>query len=133
LPWGEQVSAEELQAIRATVEQFIACSNAGEPLRIYGLYTDAYLHRLLGRERPVIDEARYHALATPIPAEEGQGAELVEIRGARDIVATGQLGALVTIVYPSVPDPKVFFFTFRSIGETLLIDDILGEFTFSLP
>mgnify|MGYP002682752023 CR=1 FL=1 len=51
---------------------------------------------------------------------------------ARD-PATGQLGALVTIAYPSVPEPKTFFFTFRAVDGNLLIDDILGEITFSLP
>ncbi len=133
LPWGEPVSTDDLVAIRQTVEQFIACSNAGEPLRVYALYTDTYLQRLLSRERPVIDADRYNALATPIPAEAGTGAELIEISGARRIVMTGQLGALVTIAYPSVPEPKTFFFTFRSIDGALRIDDILGEITFSLP
>lgn len=133
LPWGEQIDAEDQAAIRQTVEQFIACSNAGEPLRVYALYTDAYLQRLLSRERPVIDGDRYDALATPIPAEAGTGAELIGISGARRIVMTGQLGALITIAYPSVPEPKTFFFTFRSIDGCLRIDDILGEITFSLP
>lgn len=133
LPWGEQVSADELTAIRQTVEQFIACSNAGEPLRVFGLYTDAYLQRLLSRERPVIDPGKYNALATPFPADPDSGAQLVEIKGTRRIVATGQLGALITIAYPSVPEPKTFFFTFRMIDGALQIDDILGEITFSLP
>jgi hypothetical protein len=133
LPWGEQVSAEQLAAIRATVEQFIACSNAGEPLRVFALYTDAYLQRLLNRERPVINRDRYDALATPVPVNAGSGAVLREITGARTIVMTGQLGALVTITYPSVPEPKTFFFTFSQVDGELRIDDILGELTFSLP
>ena len=133
LPWGEQVSLEDLLAIRATVDQFIACSNTGEPLRVYGLYSDAYLQRLLARDRPLIDAERYDSLATPVPAEAANGATLVEIRGARNILATGQLGAIVTIAYPSVPEPKTFFFTFRYIDGDLRIDDILGELTFSLP
>ncbi len=120
-------------AIRATVDQFIACSNAGEPLRVFALYTDAYLHRLLVRERPQIDVARFQSLATPMPAGADASAELIEISGARDIVANGQLGALVTIGFPSVPEPKTFFFTFRMIDGRLMIDDILGELTFSVP
>lgn len=133
LPWGEQVSLEDLLAIRATVDQFIACSNTGEPLRVFGLYSDAYLQRLLARDRPLIDAERYDSMATPVPAEAANGATLVEIRGARNILATGQLGAIVTIAYPSVPEPKTFFFTFRYIDDDLRIDDILGELTFSLP
>jgi hypothetical protein len=133
LPWGEQVSGDEAAGIRRTVEQFIACSNAGEPLRVFSLYTDAYLQRLLSRERPVIDPDRYEALATPVPVEANEGAVLVEITGARKIMATGQVGALITIAYPSVPEPKTFFFTFSESDGVLLIDDILGEITFSLP
>ena len=133
LPWGEQIGAEDQAAIRSTIEQFIACSNAGEPLRVYGLYTDAYLQRLLSRERPAIDHDRYNALATPMPAEASAGAELIEISGARRIVMSGQLGALITLAYPSVPEPKTFFFTFQWIDDSLQIDDILGEITFSLP
>jgi hypothetical protein len=133
LPWGEQVSGDEAAQIRGTVEQFVACSNAGEPLRVFSLYSDDYLQRLLSRERPMIDSDRYGTLATPLPVDSGAGAVLIEITGARKIMATGQLGALVTIAYPSVPEPKTFFFTFRSIDGALLIDDILGEITFSLP
>ena len=133
LPWGEQVAADDLIAIRGTVEQFIACSNLGEPLRVLALYTDDYVQRLLARERPLIDQARYDGLATPMPVEPDSGAVLTGISGARRIVATGQLGALVTITYPSVPEPKTFFFTFRWIGDSLRIDDILGEITFSVP
>ena len=81
----------------------------------------------------MIDAEQYDSLATPVPAEAANGATLVEIRGARNILATGQLGAIVTIAYPSVPEPKTFFFTFRYIGDDLRIDDILGELTFSLP
>ena len=75
---------------------------------------------------------RYAALATPMPADPGSGAALVEITGGRRM-ADGRLGALVTIAYPSTPQPKTFFFTFLPAGDRVLIDDILGELTFSLP
>lgn len=133
LPWGEQVSGDDLAAIRHTVEQFIACSNAGEPLRVFALYSDDYLQRLLSRERPLINVDRYGALATPMPADSDAGARLIEITGARKIMLTGQLGAVVTLAYPSVPEPKTFFFTFRRIDGELRIDDILGEISFSVP
>jgi hypothetical protein len=136
LPMGEPLRPEEQILIEQTVDQFIACSNAGEPLRVYSLYTDRYLQRLLSGERPPLDADRYEALATPMPAEPGSGAELVEITGGRRIADIGQrFGALVTIDFPATPQPKTFFFTFLPEGDRdrLLIDDVLGELTFSLP
>jgi hypothetical protein len=132
LPMGEPLRPGEQIMIEQTVHLFIACSNAGEPLRVYQLYSDRYLQRLLGAERPRIDAVRYDALATPVPAAPGAGAELVEITGGRRMV-DGRLGALVTIDFPSTPQPKTFFFTFLVESERLLIDDVLGELTFAVP
>lgn len=132
LPMGEPLRPQEQILLEAVVDQFIACSNSGEPLRVFSLYTDRYLQRLLSAERPPFDADRYDALATPMPAEPGGGAELVEITGGRRM-ADGRLGALVTIAFPAIPQPKTFFFTFLPEGERLLIDDILGELTFALP
>lgn len=132
LPRGEQLRVSELVLIEETVHRFITCSNAGEPLRVYALYSDDYLQRLLAYERPLIDRARYDALATPVPAAPDGGATLVEITGGRRMVDL-RYGALVTIAYPSLPQPKTFFFIFRLDGERMLIDDVLGELTFSLP
>jgi hypothetical protein len=134
LPMGEPLRPEEQIQIEQTIHLFIACSNAGEPLRVYGLYTDRYLQRLLSGERPPLDADRYDALATPMPADEGSGATLVEITGGRRIADTDRrLGALVTIAFPATPQPKTFFFTFLPEGDHLLIDDVLGELTFALP
>jgi hypothetical protein len=129
---GEPLNIEQYGLIEQTMEQFIACSNAGEPLRVYGLYTDRYLQQLLSLERPAIDQARYDQLATPIPAAPGEGAHLIEIAKQRKLLDT-RLYAEVTITYPSVPVPKTFVVLFVQTTDGLLIDDIMGELTFSLP
>jgi hypothetical protein len=129
---GEPLNYDQLTLIQSTVRRFIDCSNAGEPLRVYALYSDRYLQQMLSLERPAIDRSRYDALATPVPAQPGDEATLVTIEGGRRL-ADGRLGAEVTIAYPSIPMPKTFFFTFVMTDDGLLIDDILGELTFSLP
>jgi hypothetical protein len=131
-PIGEPIDSNQVAQIHDTIERFIDCSNSGEPLRVFALYTDRYLQQLLSIERPAIDRARYDSLATPTPAKPGEGAVLVSIdREMRHL--DGRLGAEVTITYPSIPTPKTFVFTFVVNGEQILIDDILGELTFALP
>jgi hypothetical protein len=129
---GEPLTVDQLTSIETTVRRFIDCSNAGEPLRVYALYSDRYLQQMLSLERPTIDQARYDALATPMAAQPGDVATLIDIEAGRRL-ADGRLGAEVTITYPSVPTPKTFFFTFVATDRGLLIDDILGELTFALP
>lgn len=129
---GEPLTLDQLSSIQATVRRFIDCSNAGEPLRVYSLYSDRYLQQMLSLERPAIDQNRYDALSTPVPAQPGEEVLLVSIEGGRRL-ADGRLGAEVTITYPSIPMPKTFFFTFVVTDNGLVIDDILGELTFALP
>ena len=118
--------------MQKAIDRFVACGNAGEPLRVYALYSDAYLLSLLSRERPLLDQSRYDALATPIAATPGQQATVTLIEGGRRF-ADGRIGVNVTITYPNIPVPKTFFFVFIPGPDGLLIDDIMGELTFSLP
>ena len=116
---GEPLRPEEQIHLEATVRLFIACGNAGEPLRIYALYSDRYLQRLLNGERSPIETAWPVAQASPTPA----GATLVAITSGRRM-ADGRLGALVTIAIPDAAQPGTFFFTFLPDDDRLLIDDI---------
>lgn len=109
------------------VQTWLACQNAGEPLRAWALFTDGYLVRLLARQPGSLPDT----LATPAPPA-ANPARLVEIKDARRL-PDGRSGATVTIAYPSVPMPKTFFFTFTGGPEDLRIDGILGEISFSVP
>ncbi len=129
---GEPLRPEEWTAVTNAVHQFVDCANAGEPLRVYALYSDAYLLSLLNRERPLLDQDRYDALATPMPATPDQQATVTQIEGGRRF-ADGTFGVNVTISYPNIPEPKTFFFHFIPTSNGLLINDIMGELTFSLP
>ena len=127
---GVPASASERAAIRALVQEWLACQNDGEIFRSWALFSDAYLYRLISRQGP-FSESLYDRWATPEPTEEAT-AELLNISGERRL-ADGRLGATVRIRYASIPMPKQFFFYVTGQGDQLLIDSILGEISFSVP
>lgn len=131
VPEGTPADAATRDAIAAVVAEWLACQNAGEPLRAWGLFTDDYLRRLLLRQGAPTP-AGYAALATPSPAAPDARSTLLAIRDAR-MLPDGRAGATVTLAYPSVPTPKTFFFTFARVDGRWLIDGILGEITFAVP
>jgi hypothetical protein len=126
LPTGTPAAAALAQRMEILVRQWLACQNAGEPLRAWALFTDRYLYRLLSRQGGMIDQS----LATPAPA--AGLATIMEIGGQR-LLPDGRSGATVTIAYPSIPMPKTFFVYFTEQDGRLLIDGILGEISFAVP
>ena len=130
LPAGEPVGAETAAAMEQVVQIWLACQNAGEPLRAWSLFSDGYLYRLLSRQGGLSGDA-YRELATPAPVAD-KAAVVLAIEGERRL-PDGRFGATVTMSYPSVPMPKRFFFFFTQVDGRLLIDGILGEISFSVP
>jgi hypothetical protein len=129
VPEGAPVNDATAARIEEIVHKWLACQNAGEPLRAWALFSDGYLYRLLSRQGGLPAEA-YAAMATP--AATSGGAEIVEMRDAR-LLPDGRHGATVVIAYTSVPMPKTFFFFFAEERGRLVIDGILGEISFSVP
>jgi hypothetical protein len=130
LPKGVPADAEKSVAMEGVVHQWLACQNAGEPLRAWSLFSDGYLYRLLSRQGELTADAS-RVLATPAPVA-AEVARVVDIVGER-LLPDGRYGATVVIEYPSVPMPKTFFFFFTQVDDRLLIDGILGEISFSVP
>jgi hypothetical protein len=130
LPQGVPADAAIAATMKRTVHLWLACQNAGEPLRAWSLFSDGYLYRLLSRQGGWSGEA-YRALATPAPVAE-EVATVLATEGER-LLPDGRYGTMVTVEYPFVPMPKRFFFFFTEINGRLLIDGILGEISFSVP
>ena len=130
IPEGVPAGTTSAAAMERVVRLWLACQNAGEPLRAWSLFSDGYLYRLLSRQEVMSDEA-YRELATPTSGAI-EASTLVEIEGQR-ILPDGRYGTTVVIAYPSVPMPKRFFFYFTEVDGRLLIDGILGEISFSVP
>jgi hypothetical protein len=131
VPLGMSADPQTEAELAATVAGWLACQNAGEPLRAWSWFTDDYLRRLLDRQNGV-GPAAYDALATPEPAAPNDLAAIAAIRDVR-LLPGGRAGATVTLTYPAVPMPKTFFFTFVRVDGRWLIDGILGEISFSVP
>ena len=55
------------QAILAVIRESIACSNAGDLLRNFALFTDGYIRRRVIAVSGPFDQALYDAVATPRP------------------------------------------------------------------
>jgi hypothetical protein len=130
LPAGVPADADVSATMKRIVQLWIACENAGEPLRAWSLFSDGYLYRLLSRQRGSSREA-FRSLATPTPSAD-EATAILAVEGER-LLPDGRYGATVTLEYPSVPMPKRFFFFFTEIDGRLVIDGILGEISFSVP
>jgi len=130
LPAGVPADADVAATMKRIVQLWIACENAGEPLRAWSLFSDGYLYRLLSRQGGSYGEA-FQSLATPAPSAD-KAAVILAVKGER-LLPDGRYGATVTVEYPSVPMPKQFFFFFTEIDGRLVIDGILGEISFSVP
>jgi len=131
VPAGTPASEVDIEAITGVVRELIACFNAGEPLRAYGLYTDDYLRHLLSVQG-VPNAASYGLWATPEPLDP---ARYVQILGIREVkrLDDGGMRALVTLRYAGIPVPKTFAFAFVATSDGWRINAFLGEINFSLP
>lgn len=131
LPAGIPVDSTTAEVLRGRVEGFLACSCAGEPLRVFEFYSERYLAELISRERG-FDRHLYELWAEPRPAPPEDCPVLRSASGAR-LLADGRAASLVRIFYPNIEKEKEFVFTFTRACESWLIDDIQGEISFSLP
>ena len=66
---AQAIPADEAttQAILAVIRESIACSNAGDLLRNFALFTDGYVRRRVISVSGPIDQATYDAIASPRP------------------------------------------------------------------
>ena len=136
-PWrssddaGVQVTAAMQAEIEVLVRDFLACSAAGEPLRVWSLYSDSYLARLMNRERGY-DRVRYEMDLEPRPL--GSEARPI-LRSLSPAMAHGD-GHVVTRVviwYPNLEREKDLEWRFVRVAGEWRIDEIDGEITFAVP
>jgi hypothetical protein len=110
----EAVSAEVEQAIRAAALQLVACINAGDQLRLYGLFSDNLL--LYNQFDPA-------ELATPKPLAPENWYALVDVVYINRY-PDGRVGAVILFDDPTAPSPvEAFFFYFVQEGDQWLLDE----------
>jgi hypothetical protein len=125
IPLPSPASPEVIGGITTKVREFVACLNAGDLLRAYGLYTDACLYSFLIREK-AITRAAYDDLATPKPAPPEERIKILEIRRVREL-PDGSVGAVVFLEYPHFPRPRTLSFTFVDEKGRWLINSVAGK------
>jgi hypothetical protein len=134
IPTGNPAPANVAADVEATVRELVACWNAGEPLRGYGLYTDRLLARLFAKQGG-FDVGTWADLATPQPkAVTADDTAIVEFGEVR-MLADGRAGVEIRLAYASVPMPKLFWveLVWDEPRDHWLIDDLRGEISFSVP
>lgn len=130
LPAGAPAPPAAVAAMRATMEQYVACATVGDVLRLLALMTDDYIVATF-RPAALTEEnvAAYAAEPRPVPPE--QRRRLVALRQPR-LLPDGRLAALVDLAAVAGPVPgaiRTDFVVFAKEDGTLRID----AYTAGLP
>ncbi|MGI8476397.1 MAG: hypothetical protein ACR2OO_08525 [Thermomicrobiales bacterium] len=131
LPKGTPADPQIAIAVAELIDQYVACFNRNDLGRVLALYSDAAIRRLdaMG-DALLLNFLADRASPTPFPAERWTG--IIDVRDVR-IFPDGRAGATLSLHYPGIPVPKHFFMTFVAVDGRWLIDDVLGEISFSVP
>lgn len=125
---GAPADGEVVVQVERAIHELFSCLNAGEPLRAFALYSEAYLQRILASETA----ESLNRLATPRPLDRDDWTIIVDIRNVR-ILDDGRVSATVILDPALIPVEKIFGFFLIREGDQWLIDDVLDELRFSLP
>jgi len=126
MPRGRLADPATATAIVATVEQIVACFNAGDFARLSALFTDDYWRREVDALAEKADEFAGAVAAPPAPVAPGSRERLIEVRQI-EILADGRVGALVVFSNPkdTAPDPDFLYFV-QTEGRWLVDEVVTG-------
>lgn len=123
LPSGPPADAETVSAIAATVRELGACANAGDPRRLFALYTDGYL----GQIGPYDAKVFVGMPATPELEEDRLSIDaVVDVQRLED----GRVAAVVVIGNRVDSDPlpgRTALYIFAGSAEGWLVDGVIEE------
>lgn len=112
------------QGAIATIEALFSCLNAGDRLRAYALYTDAYLATIL-------QPGDLPGVATPQPIDPDELTRIVAIE--LHTMHNDAIIAKVTLDLALIPVDKIFEFILVLGGNQWKIDAVINEIDFSIP
>ena len=125
LPLGEPAPAGATEAMRSTLEAFLACQNAGDVLRTLALVTDDYVVESFGRSALTEENvAAYAAVPRPVPPEYQRA--VAAVREAR-VLPGGRLAALFDLAATGGPAPgeiRTDFVVFAPTADGYAVDAI---------
>lgn len=120
IPVGDPVDSTTREQIVATTEQWVACGNTGDSLRLLALYSDRLLHTF-----SLLPPSAIAALATPEP--DGPDATLV---GVQDVVRLpdGRVSAIVFVTWhPNDVNPDASIMIFAYVDGEWFLDEAHRE------
>ncbi len=112
------------QGAIATIETLFACLNAGDRLRAYALYTDAYLATIL-------QPGDFPSVATPYPNDPDELTAILDIE--LHTLSGNRVLAKVILDPALIPVDKIFEFILIPVDGQWKIDAVINEIDFSLP
>ncbi len=122
LPEGDPAAPEDVSAMTAAMEQFVACANAGDSLRQMALVTDDYLrHGFAGAHLTEADVVGFVGTPQPIAPEDQR--TVAGVRGAR-VLPGGFVAALFDLAAVGGPVPgeiRTDFVVFEEQDGRLLV------------
>ena len=131
VPEGAPPDQQTVQAIEATISDYIDCSNSGDVLAWSSLYSDAYLRRAFDPEDEIeADTANQliESIATPEPIAADAAVTLIAIREMVQL-PDGRV-AVVLETDGGDPNPEgtdVNLFVLTKQGERWIIDDAVND------
>lgn len=111
---GSPADADTARAVEQTVDELVACLNAGELSRVLALYTDSYVLRVYGG---VFDVESLTRAATPVPLPKDQQAKLISVKDVR-ILDDGRVSAIAQI------NDASSLVAFKDSGDQYLVDSV---------
>ncbi len=132
-PTGIPADEATVTAVTVTIDELVACVNAGYQFRWLFLFTDEYLRENLAGVVGSVDPADLPAIAAAAEAEMGQatpaaGRDQTVVQEIRDVQVLPDARVVATVIGGSLgsaqPATPAYFIFVRS-GNRFLIDDII--------
>lgn len=122
-PDGEPADAASAAGVTATAEELFACINANDFLRVFALFTDAYLQRSIAVEG--VTEEGLGFLAADLEPRSPEEWDAVSVRDIR-VLPDGRIGAFVVARNPAAEADSADFTIFVEEGDRYLIDEVVS-------
>ena len=133
LPEGEPADEATIAAITATAQNWVACVNSGQYLKLLSLFSDEWLY-LEYSDPPLTKEQIADLSATPVVVPRKLYGSLVAVRDVR-VLPDGRVAALVETDYPEEPPEgvEVDFLVFVQRDGQWFIDDLVEDLEDQYP
>lgn len=127
-PAGSPADDATVTAITLATREVLACLNAGDQLRYYGLLTDEAIRRELARFGPPPQRYLDRLREAPVPGRGPfQTIALIRVTGVTTL-ADGRVGAYVVQEDGADPRPReVIYVVFTQGSDRWLVDEIFYE------